>query len=129
MPGFFVPGAPMTRSSSTRRGHGAGWGGPAKGAGNHDAGPGRPRKEAAEVIAMAKEARSAALKDQLLTLAFEAEREETQLQASVAYLNREEGMPVARHDMTTQGQRIGYVIPAPPEAESAEAWTEQYKPH
>jgi hypothetical protein len=51
------------------------------------------------------------------------------LQASVAYLNREEGMPVARHDMTTQGQRIGYVIPAPPEAESAEAWTEQYKPH
>jgi len=32
----------MARSSATRRGNGAGWGGPAKGAGNQDAGPGRP---------------------------------------------------------------------------------------
>ena len=32
----------MTRSSATRVGNGAGWGGPAMGAGNQLAGPGRP---------------------------------------------------------------------------------------
>ena len=35
-----TPGAPPTKG--TRKGNGAGWGGPARGAGNQAAGPGRP---------------------------------------------------------------------------------------
>lgn len=33
-----------------------------------------------------------------------------------------------KQDITTDGERVGYVIAAPPEAESAEAWIRQHKP-
>ncbi len=86
----------MARSSSTRRGNGAGWGGPAKGAGNQDAGPGRPDAETAPAIQAAKAERLEAVKAKIFDLAMNADRQETQLQAAVAFLNREEGTPIAR---------------------------------
>jgi hypothetical protein len=47
-------------------------------------------------VKTAREARIAALKAKLEDLAFNAAREETQLSAAVALLNREEGLPIAR---------------------------------
>lgn len=93
----------MTRGANGRfpKGNGAGWGGQAKGASTSRIRKGDPdgiqaRAHLPEVTA-AREARIAALKDKLFDLANHAEREETQLAATVAYLNREEGMPVARN--------------------------------
>jgi hypothetical protein len=87
---------------------GSGWGGPAKGAHTHSPGSVQPgeirnpqgrfamtaerQRERAEAKAKAKE-----LKDHIYGLALTADREETQLAASIAWLNREEGMPVARN--------------------------------
>lgn len=122
-----MPGTPATRRGNGA-GKGDGWGGPAKGPGNHGPSAGYIKPELLEAIQADKARRLEILKDHILSLALTAERQETQLQAAIAYCNREEGTPVARQDVTTQGQRIGYVIPAPPEAENAEAWTEQYKP-
>jgi hypothetical protein len=36
---------------------------------------------------------------------------------------------LAATDVTTKGDRIGYVIAAPPEAEDAAEWTERHRPH
>lgn len=104
---------------------GTGWGGPARGKGNHGPGPGRPRKDVSALIQAAREERLAALKEHILDLAFTADRQETQLSAAVAYLDREEGKPVQRQDVTSGGQRLGYVIAAPAEAEDAEQWARQ----
>ncbi|MBS7811202.1 hypothetical protein [Roseococcus pinisoli] len=57
----------------------------------------------AALIAASREERVQALKDHLLNLAMGAEREETQLSATVALLNREEGMPVARNEVSAPG--------------------------
>lgn len=92
----------------TRRGNGAGkgagWGGPAKGAGTRfakgEAQPLQGKSNTAPVVSQ-REARIAALKDKLFALATDAAREETQLAAAVAYLNREEGLPVARQISAT----------------------------
>ncbi len=86
---------PKRRATSTTRrgngaGKGAGWGGPAKGAGNHGPGPGRPTLAAAAVIAMAKAERIEALKSHLIGLALTAEREETQVTATLGYLKHED---------------------------------------
>jgi hypothetical protein len=79
--------------------HPVGWGGPARG------GPNRPAIKAGDGIqAMSNDpdirarnlARVEELKDHLFGLAKGAEREETQLAAAVAFMNRVEGMPVAR---------------------------------
>ncbi len=90
----------MATSSTTRRGNGAGWGGPARGASTSRIKPGDPdgiqtMSNDAEVKARAAQ-RVEALKDHLFGLATKAERQETQLAAAVAYLNRVEGMPIAR---------------------------------
>lgn len=81
-------------------GKGDGWGGPAKGAGGPPIKPGDPDGIQAmsndpEVKAKAAD-RAEELKDHLYKLALKAERQETQLAATVAYLNRAEGMPIAR---------------------------------
>ena len=49
--------------------------------------------------------------------------------AAQALLDRAWGKPSQSVDMTSKGERMGYVIPAPPEAASTEEWTEQHKPH
>lgn len=80
----------MAASKSTRRGNGAGYGGPASGAGNHKAGPGRPRADVAAVIAADKATRLEAMKAHLLGLALEAERESDQITATLGYLKHED---------------------------------------
>lgn len=84
---------------------GSGWGGPAKGASASRILPGDPdgiqaMSNDARVKAL-RERRITALKDKLENLAFHAQREETQLAAAVALLNREEGLPVARQISAT----------------------------
>jgi hypothetical protein len=81
------------------RGNGAGYGGPAKGAGNHGAGPGRPVADVAAVIAATKEARLEALKSHLITLALTAAREETQVTATLGYL-KHEAPPASKLEVT-----------------------------
>lgn len=90
----------MPQRKGNGAGKGAGWGGPAKGAGNHGPGPGRPKLEVSALIAAKREERISALKEHLLALAVTAEREETQLSATVAFLNREEGTPVQRQEIS-----------------------------
>lgn len=99
----------MARSAGTRRGTGAGWGGPAKGgsptptrsafeAGNTIAvGHGHPTATVHEQNQARDAERAQALKDHLFTLATSAERQDTQVRAAEAWLNRQEGMPVARN--------------------------------
>ena len=86
---------------------GHGWGGPPKGASTSRIKPGDPEgiqalSNDAEIKACAA-ARAEALLDHLFHLAMKADRQETQLAASVAYLNRVEGMPVARNINRTVG--------------------------
>jgi hypothetical protein len=91
------------QTCGTRRGNGVGkgdgWGGPAKGPGHRfvkgEVIEGQGKAHTAPYVA-AREERLAMLKDRIFRLALEAQREETQLAAATAYLNREEGMPVAR---------------------------------
>lgn len=94
---------------------GKGWGGPAKGAGKGPAKPftaesptrqtipggkGDPVKMDARAEKRARdEVRAEELRDHLYTLATKAERQETQLSAAVAFLNRVEGMPVAKQQV------------------------------
>lgn len=108
----------MPRNAITRLGNGigqgAGWGGPARGAGRGGAaraytagcptrrtfpgGQGDPGKRVARDEERASRAATAdELRAHLSHLAFHAEREETQLSAAVALLNRIEGLPVARN--------------------------------
>jgi hypothetical protein len=83
-----------------RRGNGAGIGGQAKGKGHP---PFADSQEAAAIQALhtperakSKEERAAALLEHLERLAVTAERENDQIAATVAALNRLEGMPIAR---------------------------------
>ena len=113
-------------------GKGEGWGGPAKGKGHRfvkgDTLAGRPTKDVSAIKAATREERLTALKEHILELALTAERQETQLTAAVAYLDREEGKPVQRQDVTSKGERVGYVITAPAEAEDADDWARQHQP-
>jgi hypothetical protein len=100
-----------THKPSNGAGKGDGWGGPAKGAGSGPAKPftsgnatrvafhaghGDPAKaKMKRTLATEREARLAQLKDHLADLGLNADRQETQVSAIVAYLNREEGLPVA----------------------------------
>jgi hypothetical protein len=81
--------------------NGAGYGGPAKGAGQHGPGPrpGRPTADVAAVIAAAKEARIEAMKAHLIGLALTAEREETQVTATLGYL-KHEAPPASKLEVT-----------------------------
>ena len=77
-------------TKGTRHGNGKGLYGPAKGKGNHGPGPGRPTREVAAVIALAKAERLDALKDHLVGLALTAERESDQITATLGYLKHED---------------------------------------
>jgi len=104
-----MPKASLKRppTSGTLHGNGTGWGsdGTAKGAGK---GPKWPKFELGNQAAVGraqpdwealktKEEKAVALKQNLLRLGLTAEREETQISAAVAWLNREEGMPVQKN--------------------------------
>lgn len=89
------------QTCGTRRGNGPGkgegWGGPAQGEG-HTFAPGDPLagKRLEPDAKAEREARIAKLRDHLFWLATNADRQETQLAAANAYLDREEGKPIAR---------------------------------
>lgn len=89
----------MPRSSTTRHGTGAGYGGEARGEGNKGAGPGRPRKDVAELIAADKAARIAAMKENLLELAVESERDSDRIAATMGFLKHEDP-PLAKSEVT-----------------------------
>ena len=93
----------MAASSTTRRGNGDGWGaghggGPAKGEGQHN--PltlfERGNKVAAGRHDMSRAKQAELAMNHLLDLAFGAEKEETQKSAIDSFLNRVNGMPVAK---------------------------------
>lgn len=80
-------------------GRGTGWGGPARSVGRGASkapvfNPGN--QQAAGPHDMARDRRRQRLMAELEHLAFTAEREETQLAATIAWLDRYEGKPVAR---------------------------------
>lgn len=87
------------QTCGTRRGNGAGWGGPAKGASASRIAPGDPDGIQAmsndEDVKARAARRSEIMRDHLFRLAQHAQREETQIAAAVAYLDRTEGKPVA----------------------------------
>ena len=107
-------------------GKGDGWGGPAKGAGGPPIKPGDPdgiQAMSNDPDIRARNARRLArVKARIFRLAMKAQREETQLSACIAFADREEGKPLQRQDVTSKGAQIGYVIAAPEEDESPEAW-------
>lgn len=79
---------------------GAGWGGPARGASDSRIKPGDPdgiqRMSHDPEIRRRQAERAEQVREHLFGLALGAERQETQLAASVAYLNRIEGTPLQR---------------------------------
>lgn len=111
-------------------GKGAGWGGEAKGASKSRFVEGELQpmqgKQGTAAVVQAREARLAMLKDHLFTLALEAEREETQLSATVAYLNREEGMPKQIQEI--DARVASHVIRAPAKPADAAEWAATYAP-
>ena len=92
---------------------GPGWGGPAKGASTSRIRPGDPdgiqqMSNDPEVRARQAE-RAARLHDHLYALATDAERQETQLAATIAFLDRVEGKPVSRVDNRVSGGERGAI--------------------
>jgi hypothetical protein len=100
------PGQPKSAAKQTvgtRRGNGAGkgdgWGGPPKGEGTRyvkgEVQPLQGKGNTAEVVAK-REARLARMEDVIFDLAENAQREETQLAAAIAFRNQILGLPIAR---------------------------------
>jgi len=108
-------------------GNGAGWGGPAKGPGNKGPGPGRgiTNRSVADLMAAAG-ARELAAERWLAILNDPAHPKHAEMIAKAA--DRMDGAPTQHQDLTSGGQRLGYVITAPAEAEDADAWAEQHQP-
>lgn len=102
MPGRAKPGQPKSdakQTVGTRRGNGAGKGdglyGPAKGTRVFEkGGPGGPGVKPDLVAAKAERVERA--KAKIFDLMENAQREETQLTAAIAFINQELGMPVQR---------------------------------
>lgn len=88
---------------------GPGWGGQAKGAGSsvpvgpkpenmtNSGAPSAEMRAAKRLRDLAKEEAEMIMREKLFDLGQSAAREETQLSAAVAFLNRSEGMPVSRN--------------------------------
>jgi hypothetical protein len=99
----------MARTRTTRQGNGAGYGGPAKGADpdrkpKTDFGPDTNAaghsKATPETRAALRREQAEQMKDMLHQLALSGESESARVQAATAFLNRVEGMPVAKQEHT-----------------------------
>ncbi len=131
----------MARSSATRKGNGAGHGGAASGAGyGPGAGPAKAftseqqptgeAKSAGKEVAAEIKAKIAEHKDAILEAQLARAKDALHPSghaAAVDLLNRIMP-PESRTDVTTNGERLGYVIMAPAEAEDAESWAKQHQP-
>ncbi len=125
------------RTKTTRVGNGAGKG-PGYGPG---AGPSAPpftadnqpapeAKSAGKQVAAEIKAKIAEHKDAILDAQLARAKDAAHPQghaAAEALLNRIMP-PESKTDVTTNGERLGYVIMAPAEAEDAEAWAKQHQP-
>lgn len=126
MPG----GRPKGDPNHQRRGNGAGWGGPAKGQGNAAKGlpgPGRgiTGRSVAELLAAAG-AREEAADRWLDILRDPAHPHHATMIVKAA--ERMDGAPVQRQDVTSAGERVGFVIQAPVEAKDSAEWAKQHAP-
>ena len=86
--------------------------------------PGGRPKAALDVQALARQHTPAAIAALVAALKNERER----VPAAQALLDRAWGKPLQPTDVTTNGEAVRYVMMAVPEAESTEAWLEQYAP-
>ena len=105
----------MARSSTTRHGTGAGWGGPAKGASKSrlkprgDAESDRIRREQnskSAPIVQRREAVAEEMRQVLYDLALKAEAETVRANAADKLLDRLEGKPVQKQDVTSGGEKL-----------------------
>ena len=124
----------MARTSTTRPkgsgipAKGKGWGGAAKGAGT--------KAPVAAVQPLSNDAAYMANKDQaaeqmravLYGVAISGDNEHARIAAADKLLDRLEGKAVQRQDVTSAGERIGYVIAAPAESESVDEWARDHAP-
>lgn len=120
----------MPTTSTTRRGNGAGWGGPAKGEGKPvSEWAGRPagvkdgagKRSVADLMAELG-ARELAARRWLEILNDPAHPKHADMVAKAA--DRLDGAPKVTAEVTQHG----YVITAPAEAEDADAWARQHQP-
>jgi hypothetical protein len=131
----------MARSSATRKGNGAGHGGAASGPGyGPSAGPAKAftadnqptgeAKSAGKEVAAEIKAQIAARKEEILAAQFTRALDPLHPQGHAAAKDLLDRIapPESRTDVTTNGERLGYVIMAPAEAEDADAWAKQHQP-
>lgn len=127
------PGSGKAPSNAPARG--AGWGGPAKGASTTrlkprgDAESDRIRTEMHSHAAWTQERRER-VADEMRDLYYgvakdDAEPTPNRIAAADKLLDRIEGKAVQRTDVTSKGERMGYVIEVPPEAPDVETWERQ----
>jgi hypothetical protein len=114
---------------------GAGWGGPASGGNSlkNTDDPATQRRRSMLRFDGEHQARkeevAAEMRGVLYDIATEAPETMARLNAADKLLDRIEGKAVQKSDITTKGDRLGYVIAAPQEAADAEEWANQHKPH
>jgi hypothetical protein len=131
----------MARSSATRKGNGAGHGGAATGPGyGPGAGPAKSftaeqqptgeAKSAGKEVAAEIKAQIAARKEEILAAQFTRALDPLHPQGHAAAKDLLDRIapPESKTDVTSNGERLGYVIMAPAEAEDAEAWAKQHQP-
>ena len=131
------PGGFVEKPASGIPARGAGWGGAAQGEGKawtKDDYPSNAAKAggraAAQTAREVAKAHAVAMAELMLQIANDpAAPMPTRLDAANKLIERAEGKAIAAVDMTSKGERMGYVIPAPPEAEDATAWATQHKPN
>jgi hypothetical protein len=135
------------RTSATRpKGNGPGHGGPASGTPAQGAGygpgagpakaftseqqPTGEAKSAGKEVAAEIKAQIAARKEEILAAQFTRALDTAHPQGHAAAKDLLDRIapPESRTDVTTNGERLGYVIMAPAEAEDAEAWAKQHQP-
>lgn len=116
---------------------GAGWGGPARGAStNRYSADNPPDQKAAkrgkEMAAKLKELLSdhiGSVAETWLTIMLDpTQPAAARIAAAEKIAERVEGKVTQPADITSGGERIGYVITAPAEAEDADAWARQHQP-
>lgn len=125
------------RTKGTRIGNGAGKG-PGYGPG---AGPSAPpfttdnqpspaAKSAGKEVAAQIKAQIAARKEEILAAQFHRALDPAHPQGHAAAKDLLDRIapPESKTDVTSNGERLGYVIMAPAEAEDAEAWAKQHQP-
>lgn len=127
---------PVNTPASRIPAGGEGWGGPAKGASvSRLREAGDPESDA--VRALSRDPEHLAFKEALqanmlavqIEIARAGEAEANRLNAADKVLDRLGGKPKQQTDITSAGERIGYVIEAPAEAPDADAWAAQHRPH